>query len=50
MEFIFGCSTDISLFRVREIPYLQANMYYFVYHINATAPYQIEKSILSMNQ
>ena len=29
---------------------LQANMYYFVYHINATAPYQIEKSILSMNQ
>ena len=22
----------------------------FCYHINATAPYQIEKSILSMNQ
>ena len=43
MEFIFDCSTqmraanewDIELNR-REIPYLQATIYYFVYYINNT--------------
>ena len=33
MEFLFELNTR------REIPYLQATMYYFVYHINTIALY-----------
>ena len=34
----------------REISYLQANMYYFVYHITTIALYWQEKSTLLMNE
>ena len=34
----------------REISYLQATMYYFVYHINTMALYWQEKSTLLMNE
>ena len=37
----------------REIPYLQANIYYFVYHINTIGPiavYKQEKSTLLTNE
>ena len=33
MEFLFKLNTR------REVPYLQATMYYFVYHINTIALY-----------
>ena len=34
----------------REIPYLQATMYYFVYHINTNTLYWQEKPTSSMNK
>ena len=34
----------------REIPYLQATMYYFVYHINTIALYWEEKPTSLMNE
>ena len=34
----------------REIPYLQATMYYFVYHINTIAFYWQEKPTSLMNE
>ena len=43
MEFPFELNTR------REISYLQATMYYFVYHINTIALYWQEKSILFVN-
>ena len=50
MEFLSECLTrkltsehsderDVKLNTRREIPYLQATMYYFVYHINTIALY-----------
>ena len=32
-------ASDVELNTRREIPYLQATMYYFVYHINTIALY-----------
>ena len=43
MEFLFECLT-------LEIPYLQATMYYFVYHINTIALYRQEKPTTLMNE
>ena len=40
MEFLFqflSCFFDLTT--TREMPYLQATMYYFVYHINTVALY-----------
>ena len=34
----------------KEIPYLQATMYYFVYHINTIALYWEENPTLLMNE
>ena len=44
MEFLFELNTR------REIPYLQANMSYFVYHINTIALYWEEKLTSLMNE
>ena len=44
MEFLFELNTR------REIPYLQATMYYFVYHVNTKALYLQEKPTSSMNE
>ena len=44
MEFLFELNTR------REIPYLQATMYYFVYHVNTKALYWQEKPTSSMNE
>ena len=44
MEFFFELNTR------RETPYLQAIMYYFVYHINTIALYGEEKPNLLMNE
>ena len=44
MEFLFELNTR------REIPYLQATMYYFVYHINAIALLREDKPTSSMNE
>ena len=41
---------DVELNTRREISYLQATMYYFVYHINTIAFYWQEKSTLLMNE
>ena len=41
---------DVELNTISEIPYLEANMYYFVYHINTIAPNWREKSTLSTNE
>ena len=41
---------DVELNTRREIPYQQATMYYFVYHINTVALYWEEKSTLLMNE
>ena len=43
-------SIDVELNTRREIPYLQATMYYFVYHINTVAPYWEEKATSLMNE
>ena len=44
MEFLFELNTR------REISYLQATMYYFVYHINTIVLYWEEKPTSSMNE
>ena len=44
MEFLFELNTR------REIPYLQATMYCFVYHVNTKALYWQEKPTSSMNE
>ena len=60
MEFLSECLTrkltsehsderDVKLNTRREIPYLQATMYYFVYHINKIALYCAEKPTSFMN-
>ena len=41
---------DVELNTRREISYLQAAVYYFVYHINTIAFYWQEKSTLLMNE
>ena len=41
---------DVELNTRREIPYLQATMYYFVYHINTIALYWKEKPTSLMNE
>ena len=41
---------DVELNTRREIPYLQATMYYFVYHINTIALYWEEKPTSFMNE
>ena len=41
---------DFKMNTQREIPYLQATTYYFVYHINTVALYWQEKSTLLMNE
>ena len=41
---------DVELNTRREIPYLQATMYYFVYHINTIALYWEEKPTSLMNE
>ena len=41
---------DVQLNTRREIPYLQATMYYFVYHINTIALYWEEKPTSLMNE
>ena len=41
---------DVELNTRREISYLQASMYYFVYHINKIALYWQEKSTFIMNE
>ena len=41
---------DVELNTRREIPYLQATMYYFVYHINTIALYWQEKPTSLMNE
>ena len=41
---------DVELNMRREIPYLQATMYYFVYHINTIALYRQEKPTSLMNE
>ena len=44
MEFLFELNTR------REISFLQATMYYFVYHVNTMAIKCQEKSIQLMNE
>ena len=41
---------DVELNTRRETPYLQATMYYFVYHINTIALYWEEKPTSLMNE
>ena len=41
---------DVELNTRREIPYLQAAMYYFVYHINTIALYWEEKPTSLINE
>ena len=41
---------DVELNTRREISYLQASMYYFVYHINKIALYWQEKSTFIMSE
>ena len=41
---------DVELNTRRKIPYLQANMYYFVYHITAIALYWEKKPTSLMNE
>ena len=41
---------DVQLNTRREIPYLQATMYYFVYHVNTIALYWEEKPTSLMNE
>ena len=41
---------DVQLNTRREIPYLQATLYYFVYHINTIALYWKEKPTSLMNE
>ena len=41
---------DVELNTRREIPYLQATMYYFVYRINTIAIYWEEKPISLLNE
>ena len=41
---------DVELSTRREIPYLQATMYYFVYHVNTIALYGKEKPTSLMNE
>ena len=41
---------DVELITRREISYLQATVYYFVYHINTRALYCQEKSTLLKNE
>ena len=41
---------DVELNTRREIPYLQATMYYFVCHINTIALYWQEKPTSPMNE
>ena len=51
MEFLLRVFNSIvELNTRREILYLQATMFYFVYHINTIALYWQEKSTLSMNE
>ena len=62
LEFLFECLTrcssrvsaasecDVELNTRREIPYLQATIYYFVYHINTIALYWEEKPTSLMNE
>ena len=40
---------DVELYTRREIPYLQATMYYFVYHINTIALFWEENPTSLMN-
>ena len=41
---------DVELNTISEIPYLEANMYYFVYHINTIALNWRENSTFSTNE
>ena len=41
---------DVELNTRREVPYLQATTYYFVYHINTIVLHWQEKSTLSTNE
>ena len=41
---------DVELNTSREIPYLQATMYYFIYHINTIALYWEEKPTSLINE
>ena len=41
---------DVELNTIGEIPYLEANMYYFVYHINTIAFNWRENSTFSTNE
>ena len=41
---------DVELNTISEIPYLEANMYYFVYHINTIAFNWRENSTFSTNE
>ena len=53
MEFLFECLAhewDVELNTRGEIPYLQATMYYFVYHINTIALYSEEEPTSLMNE
>ena len=43
-------SIDVELNTRREIPYIQATMYYFVYHMNTLALYWEEKPTWLMNE
>ena len=45
-----GHEWDVELNTSREIPYLQATMYYFVYHRNTIALYWEEKPTSLMNE
>ena len=47
MEFPFECSTRYLM--RREIPYLQATMYYFVYYINTLEKIRKKKTTLFTN-
>ena len=51
MEFLLRVFNSIVELNTRRvILYLQATMFYFVYHINTIALYWQEKSTLSMNE
>ena len=41
---------DVDLKTRREISYMQAAMYHFIYHINTIAPHWQEKSTSLMNE
>ena len=45
-----ACDWDVELNMRREISYLQATMYYFVYHINTIALYWKKKQTSLMNE